>query len=274
MTPSGDTMSTTQQMIEYRLRELISDTTRRIEAEMVPACPTSEFLVALATEVNSAMTAPDSVPYPNLVDPEAYWVASVRPQAAALRSAVDEILSWLESGVVSIMGVAEADLKATIDAAAAAGVAEPTTARASLEQEMGRRCLELHHLMAEILTVTPSRGTLHRSRESFEDRLRCQAVEDVDGLKAAYLQAAGGDEAHQRFAEQQWSETHADRVEYREALLRAEPPWRHLELAIIGHERACDSVEQSVERVVNRLQAPLVDMSGLLMDRFDSVEFD
>ncbi len=270
MTLSGDTMSTTQQMIEQRLREAVSDAARRIEAEMVPACPTSEFLVALATEVESAMTDPDSVPYPDLADPEAYWEASVRPQAAALRSAVDEILSWLESGVVSIMGVAEADLKATVDAAAAARDNDPTTVRTSLEQEMGRRCLELHHLMAEILIVTPSRETLHRSRESFQDRLRGKAVEDVDGLKAAYLEAAGGDDAHQRFAEQQWSDTHADRVTYREALLRAEPPWRHQEIAIIGHERACDSIEHSVEQVVTRLQAPLADMSGLLMDRFES----
>jgi len=270
MALTGVTMSTTQQMIEERLREVISEASSRIAAEIEPGCPTPEFLDALATEIESAMADPSSVPYPELVDPDSYWKASVRPQGIAQLSAVEQILDWLEASVVSIMEVAEADMKGTVDAAIAHAGSDPPSVRRILEREMGRRCHELHHMLAKILTIVPSSKDLEKSKASVEDRLRRKSIADVGRLKTAYLQTAGGDDAHQRFAEQQWSDTHADRVAYRDALLRAEPPWRHQEIAIIGHERAIASVEQSVFKVVERLQAPLSDMSTLLMEHFDS----
>jgi len=270
MALSEDTVTKTEQIIEERLREVISDAGRRIAAEIAPACPTPEFLGALATELESAQTAPESVPYPELVDPDSYWDVSVRPQGIALCTAVREILSWLESGVVSIMEVAEADMKVTVGLAISHAGSDPRAVRNVLEQEMDRRCLKLHHLMAEILTVVPSSGLLDESKVSLEIRRREQAVADVGRLRDAYLQAAGGDSAHQKFAEQQWSDTHADRVTHREALLRAEPPWRHQEIAIIGHDRVIASINHSVAEVVERLQAPLCDMATLLMQHFDS----
>lgn len=270
MASTGVTMSTTQQMIEQRLSEVISEASRRIAAEIAPGCPTPEFLDALGTEIESALADPSSVPYPELVDPDTYWEASVRPQGIAQLSAVRQILAWLESSVVSVMEVAEADMKRTVDAAIAHAGSDPPSVRRILEREMDRRSLELHHLLAKILMTVPSSKDLKKSKASVEERLRRQSIADVGRLKTAYLQTAGGDHAHQRFAEQQWSDTHADRVAYREALLRAEPPWRHQEIAIIGHERAIASVEQLVSKVVERLQTPLSDMSALLMEHFDS----
>lgn len=264
-------MSTTHEIIEQRLRDLIADASKRIEAEMIPACPTSDFLRALADEITAALADPSSVPYPELTDADAYWEASVRPLGTAMRAAVDEILSWLESGVITIMEVAEADMKAAVDSAARQGGADPTAIRTALSNDIDRRCLELHHLMAKILDVVPDAGMHESAREEFELRLQDQAVADVDALKPAYMEAAGGDESHQRFAEQQWSETHGERVAYRQALLRAEAPWRHQELALVGYERSFALVAQAAETVVERLQAPLSDMSALIMKRYDSI---
>jgi len=211
------------------------------------------------------------VPYPELVDPDAYWEASVRPLGSAVRTAVDEVLTWLESGVISIMEVAEADMKAVTDSAVSAGGADPNMLRASLSGEIDRRCHELHHLMAEILNVVPDAERHESAREDFEYRLSAQATADVDSLKPAYMMAAGGDAAHQRYAEQQWSETHGERVVHRQALLRAEAPWRHQELALVGYERSFAMVRHATEAVVERLQAPLADMGALIMQRYDSI---
>jgi len=264
-------MTTTHEIIEQGLRDLIAVASARIGSEMGPACPTDEFLAALADEIAAAAADPNSVPYPDLVDPNAYWEASVRPQGAALRSAVDEVLAWLESGVISIMEVAEADMKATVDAVAAEGGADPGVLRSQLAAGIDRRCIELHHLMAEILNIIPGSEQLDSARRGFEARLEARSVADVDALKRAYMEAAGGDEAHQHFAEQQWSETHGERVSYRRALLTAEPPWRHQEIALVGYERSLGMVREASESVVERLQAPLADMSNLILQRYDSI---
>jgi len=264
-------MSTTHEIIEQGLRDLIADASARIDAEMNPACPTIGFLNALTDEISAAVADPSSVPYPELIDPDVYWEASVRPLGSAMCTSVDEILAWLESGVISIMEVAETDMKTTVGSAADAGGTDPAALRASLSDEMDRRCLELHHLMAEILSVVPDAARHEWAREEFENRLEARAVADVDALKSAYMEAAGGDEAHQRYAEQQWSETHGERVAYRQALLRAEAPWRHQEIALVGYERSFAQVRQATETVVERLQAPLGDMSALIMQRYDSI---
>ncbi len=265
-------MTNAQQIVEQRLRDAIAEASHRIAAEVDPACPTTEFLAELSAEIKQASVDPTSVPYPDLLDSDAYWNASVKPQGLALRDAMSNILSWLEQGVVSIMGVAETEMKSRVDQAKSEIVSDRGTARESLEREMSEGCIQLHHLMAEILTVVPSTDNLRQARESFRDGLRSAAISDVDALKDAYLGEAGGDDDHQRFAEKQWSDTHADRVAHREALLRAESPWRHQELALIGHERVLEFLESEVEQAVDRLQAPLADMSGLLMSRFDSVD--
>lgn len=263
-------MTDTQQIVEQRLRDAVSEAAHRIATEMDPACPTIEFLSELAVEIERATSDPASVPYPHLLEPDAYWKASVQPQCVALRSVLSEILSWLEEGVVSIMGVAEIDMKAKVELAASGLGIDRGSARDSLEQEMASHCTKLHHLMAEILTVGSLPDELRQAREFFHDSLRTAAVVDVAALKSAYLREAGGDDDHQKFAEEQWSDTHSDRVAHREALLRAAAPWRHQELALTGHERVAEFLDDEVGQVVVRLQAPLNDMSRLLMERFDS----
>lgn len=270
MALTGDTMSTTESVFEQRILEIVADATGRIAAEMDPVCPTSTYLTTLSREVEMAQADPASVAHPELVDAETYWEVSVKPQGAALRSTVSEILEWLEAGVVSMMGAAESELKALVDTSSPQPGADTELARQSLEHQVNARCLELHHLMAEVLRVVPTSESLDEARTFLSDQLRSRATSDVDSLKDAYMSGAGGDDQHQQFAQKQWSDTHADRVSHREALLQAEPPWRHQEMALVGHERTQAAVAEMVEAVVERLQAPLSGMSRPLMERYDA----
>ena len=96
-------------------------------------------------------------------------------------------------------------------------------------------------------------------------------MSDVEALKPMYMREAGGDEAHQRFAEQQWSETFADRVSHRDLMLRGEVPWRHQELAVVGYERTREQLEALIDETVTRLQQPLLEVGARLVRRYDSV---
>ena len=269
MLHAHETMSEVEQALAAEFRTEIDGARGRIAAVLDPACPTADFLQALRAELERAQADPESVPYPELTDPDAYWEASVKPQAKALRTSSVAIVEWLEQRVVNTMEVAETDLKQLVEVSAADPGVNRQAARSELETRLRERCSALHHQMAELLEVLPSRDPLAAARAAHEDGLRAAAAADVDGLKAAYLRDAGGDDAHQRFAEQQWSETYADRVAHRMALLAAVSPWRHQELALTGYERAIAEVEALVEAAVTRLQAPLGGMTDLLLARFD-----
>ena len=269
MSPVERDTHATEVALTEEFRTAIEDARDRIAAALVPACPTTAFLSALREEVSRAIGAPESVPYPELADADAYWEATVKPQAKSLRAAVAAIVQWLEERIITTMEVAEIDLKAMVDAAAQDPGLDPGAVRAELATAIDGRCRALHHQMAEVLGVLPDRSPVDHARLAAAEAMRGQATADVDSLKAAYLRDAGGDEDHQRFAEQQWSETFADRVLHREALLAGQPPWRHIEFALVGYERALDEVERVVEETVVRLQAPLGSMQSLLLDRFD-----
>lgn len=269
MSPVERETRATEVALTDEFRSAIDDARERVAAVLTPACPTTAFLAALREEVLRAINAPDSVPYPELADPDAYWEATVKPQAKSLRSAVEAIINWLEERIITTMEVAEADLKAIVDAAAAAPGLDPEAARAELADVVDARCRELHHQMAEVLGVIPDRIALEQAKAGSAEAMRDAATADVESLKPAYLRDAGGDEEHQRFAEQQWSETFADRVAHREALLAGAPPWRHMELALVGYERALAEVERMVEETTVRLQAPLTGMHALLLERYD-----
>lgn len=247
-----------------------SEAQGRVTAILDPGRPTPAFMAALADEINRALADPTSVPYPDLVDPDRYWAASVQPQIAASQEHIEAVLSWLESQVVQTMGVAEADLKRVVDLAVSDRGPNPVADRTELERRLQDRCTELHHQMAELLQVVPERGAFDEAQAHYADGLRARAQADVDGLKAVYLAEAGGDDAHQAYAEQQWSETYGDRIAHREALLAAAPPWRHQSLALAGYDRSLTDAEQAVEGLVSRLQAPLSGLPALLLERYDA----
>ena len=246
-----------------------SEAQSRVTAILDAGRPTPEFMSALADELNRAIADPESVPYPDLADPDRYWAASVQPQILACQEHIAEVLAWLESQVVQTMGVAEADLKRVVEVAVVEQGPNPVADRTALASALETRCSELHHQMAELLQVVPERGPLEAAHEHYASELRRQAQSDVDGLKAVYLAEAGGDDAHQRFAEQQWSETYGDRIAHREALLAGTPPWRHQYLAVTGYDRSLTEAEQAIEALVSRLQTPLSGLPGLLLERYD-----
>ena len=270
LSPAERTARETEIALANEFRSAIDDARGRIHAVLEPACPTPAFLQALRDEVQRALTAPDAVPYPELADADAYWEATVKPQSRSVRDAVAEIVAWLEQRVITTMEVAETDLKSLVDTAAADPGPDPAALRVLVAEEIEARCLELHHQMAEVLSVLPASDALDDARRHGEEAMRAQATTDVESLKGAYLRDAGGDETHQRFAEQQWSETFAERVNHRFSMLAAQAPWRHQEFALVGYERARGEAERIVEESAVRLLSPLRSLQQLLLERFDT----
>jgi hypothetical protein len=252
-----------------RIRSVIEDASRRVTAIVEPAVPTASFLAALADELGAAMADPSSVAHPELVDPDAYWEAAIKPQSQSVRRAVGAVLEYTESHIEAHLATAEAELEVMVDERAATA-ADPGD-RAKVIDDIATHCQVLHHLVAELIGILPSRDQLDRAREALDEARRQRAVTDVGALKPVYLREAGGDEEHQRFAEQQWSETFSDRVAHRDLMLRGEVPWRHQELAIVGHERTCDQLDTMVNDMVTRLQQPLLEVGARLVRRYDSV---
>ncbi|GEM_PF-2495553 len=262
-------MSDVQKALADEFRSAITDAHARITSVLEPACPTIEFLTALAAELGQTAQAPDSVPYPELADPDIYWEKSVKPQARALRDSVEAIVIWLEARVVNTMGVAEVELKQVVEVGAANVGANPAAARSDLADALKGRVGILHSQMDELRSVLPSRDSINAARTWYRDTIQQRATSDVEGLKASYLAEAGGDEAHQAYATQQWTDTFENRVAHRAAMLAGEPPWRHQELALSGYERARDEAERVVDAAVERLQAPLAGLTDLLLERYD-----
>ena len=270
LSPAEKEARATEVALTSEFRTAIDDARDRIAAVLEPACPTAAFLAALRDEVQRAVDDPSTVPYPELADPEAYWDATVKPQSRSLRDAVAAIVEWLEQRIITTMEVAETDLKVLVDSAAAEPGPDPAAMRVLIAQEVEARCLELHHQMAEVLSVLPPSTALAEARIAAEESVRVRATADVESLKTAYLRDAGGDDAHQQFAAQQWSETFAERVAHRHSMLGAQAPWRHQEFALVGYERARAEVESLVEETTVRLQSPLRDVQALLLERYDA----
>lgn len=247
----------------------IVDARERVAAILVPACPTTSFLAALRDEVQRALTNPDTVPYPELADPDAYWAATVRPQARHCRRAVAEIVTWLEERIVALMGSVETELKSLVDEAAADTAGDPAGTRARLAERIEARCSDLRAQMEQVRSLVPDDHAYVEARDAATDAIRARATADVEGLRGAYLRDAGGDEAHQRYAEEQWELTFDERVAHRASMLVGQPPWRHQELALIGFERARGECVRLVEEATARLQAPLARFPALLLERFD-----
>lgn len=253
--------------VRERVAEVIDDA-RRLVADIVdPACPTAGFLAALAEELVRATTAPGSAEFPELIEPDAYWEATVKPQSRSVRRAVAEVIEHTEARLAEAASEVESALRVRVDAAHGGGLGE---ARTNVVDEIAVTCQGLHHLMAEMIRIVPSDKAVTVARSALEEGRRRRAVADVEALKPAYLREAGGGEGHQRFAEQQWSETFAERVAHRDTLLRGEVPWRHQELAVVGHERTMTDVRAMVDEAVVRLQEPLMSMGERMVRRYDT----
>jgi len=270
VSPTENEARATEVALTKEFRSAIDDASERIAAILDPACPTPAFLAALRDEVQRAIDDPSAVPYPELADADEYWEANVKPQSRSLRDNVASVIDWLEQRIITTMEVAETDLKSLVDSAAAEPGPDSAALRALIADEVERRCLDLHHRMAEVLGVVTPSDAIAEARAAGDEAIRAQASSDVESLKAAYLRDAGGDDAHQQFAAQQWSETFSERVAHRHSMLASQAPWRHQEFALVGYERARAEVERLVEEVALRLQAPLREIQALLLERYDA----
>lgn len=253
-----------------RIREVIDDARERVEAIVEPAIPTASFLAALAEELAAATRDPSSAEYPELVDPDAYWEAAVKPQSRSVKRSVGAVLEYAETHIAGQVAAAEVELGARVDQWAGTASPDDPMARGRVIDEIANECQSLHHLVAQLIGVLPPRDELQLAHDALDEARRQKAITDVEALKPVYLREAGGDEEHQRYAEQQWSETFADRVSHRDMLLRGEVPWRHQELAIVGQERTRDQLSEMVDAVVARLQQPLLEVGARLVRRYDA----
>lgn len=253
-----------------RIREVVADTGRRVASIIDPVVPTASFLASLADELAAARADEASVPHPELLDPEAYWEATVKPQGSYVRRTADEVLEYAEARILAHVAEAESELEAIVGRRAQSTSAADGATRAAVIDDIATHCQTLHHLVAGLIAVLPPADQLEIARQGYDDARRRRAVSDVETLKPIYLREAGGDENHQRFAEQQWTETFADRVSHRDLMLRAEVPWRHQELALIGYERVREHLEATVDDAVARLQQPLLEVGARLVRLYDT----
>ena len=254
-----------------RIREIVEDARERVNEILEPAIPTAAFLAALGDELAAAAADPSSVEHPELVDPDAYWEAAIKPQGQSVRRAVAAVMEYAEKRISSEVTMAEAELEVHIGERAAMASPDDANARAEVIDDIATHCQVLHHLVAELIGALPSQENHELAHQALDEARRQRAVSDVEALKPMYLREAGGDEAHQQFAEQQWSETFADRVAHRDQMLRSEVPWRHQELVVVGYDRTREQLETLIDETVIRLQQPLLEVGARLVRRYDSV---
>ncbi|MBT5849489.1 MAG: hypothetical protein HOH36_03530 [Acidimicrobiaceae bacterium] len=266
-----ESMTEVELSVAVEFRTAMADARARVASLLEPACPNVAFLNALRAELANASADATSVPYPELLDPDTYWKASVNPQAKVLRHGVIGVIEWLQDRVIETMELAETELKQIVDFSAANPGPNMHATRTELRNRITQLCDSLHQQMAELLDLLPDRVPLDEARAANNAALTRRATVDVEGLENAYLREAGGDDAHQTYAAEQWSETFADRVAHRQALLAGASPWRHQELALISYESTWQESESLVDAAVTRLQAPLSMMQQLLMERFDEL---
>jgi hypothetical protein len=264
-------MTEVEQSVAVEFRTAMDDARARVASLLEPACPNVAFMNALRADLANASVDAASVPYPELIDPDTYWKASVNPQAKVLRHGVIGVIEWLQDRVIETMEVAETDMNQIVEFSAANPGPNMQATRTEVRDRIAQRCNALHEQMAELLDLLPDRSPLDEARAAHNTSLVRRATADVEGLEDAYLREAGGDDAHQTYAAEQWSETFAERVAHRQALLAGGTPWRHQELSLIGYEHTRTESESLVEAAVTRLQAPLSIMQQLLMDRFDEL---
>ncbi|RMH70368.1 MAG: hypothetical protein D6683_15390, partial [Actinomyces sp.] len=140
------------------VRGAVSEARERLASVVDADRPTTDYLDALREEVVTGLADPGAAAYPELLDPAAFWTASIAPRIRAVRRAAKALLGSLEETIVDVMGRAETELKSLVDEAASSP--DAAARRAEVVDRVGDRLVRLHHLMAEVLTVVPDRESL------------------------------------------------------------------------------------------------------------------
>jgi len=242
---------------------------QRIDAILEVLLPTPEYMSALKVELQAAAEDPTSVPSPDLIDAARFWDIAVRPQLRTIHDQVTTVLSWLEAQVVSVMAIAEREMRVTVEEAIGRRSADAAADRADLERRLQEYCGEVAAQIDGFSSILQLNPLFTRAQQAFNESLVAASSHDVDGLHEAYMRDAGGDDAHQTVAQQEWEATYNDRVEFRKALSEAEAPWRHQSLSIAGYERACNGTRAMLEHLCSNLKAPLSGIPRFLVEDFD-----
>ena len=208
----------------------------QVVAQMIDtALPTLQALRALGDEVRKAVDQPNSVAHPELADPDLFWRRAAFPQAAALvrqlRGLLVEVAGELEPVVDGSRNDFEKWLRATASADTTGRGVDPRTSRERAIDAIAAKCDELHDVIAGVRRLIPGTTRVPDLRAALAQgrRKRVAAMVTRTGETAA----------------------HAD------AVLRGEPPHRHLDLVLAAHELAHGSLRSDVEAMIDQLTEPI-----------------
>ncbi len=215
-----------------------------VVAQMIDtALPTPQALRALGDEVRKAMNQPKSVAHPELADPDIFWRRAAFPQASALvrqlRRLLVEVAGELEPVVDGSRNDFEKWLRATASADTAGRGVDPLAGRERAIDAIAAKCDELHEVIAGVRRLIPATTRVSDLRTALAQgrRTRVAAMVTQTGETAA----------------------HAD------AMLRGEPPHRHLDLVLAAQELAHGALRSDVEVMIDRLTQPIFGLGECMV---------
>lgn len=234
----------------------------RLAAVLDQAQPTSMMLKILTEEVQRAITKPKSVSHPELADPDTYWTKALWPQAADAVKACRSALADATAEVQAAMDGAADEIDRWLDEHLAMS---PGRTRAELVDDIAAHCEALHRIVEQLRSLEPSTTELRRLQGEIDARRAKDAAADLKRHRGEWEKANGGDKA----ARQQWEQTYEQRLAARDAELRAEAPWRHLDLALEAHRLARATVAKDVHQMVDTLVEPILGIGETMVRSLD-----
>jgi hypothetical protein len=235
------------------------------------AQPSPGLLRALAEELQRAVAKPKSVPHPELVDPDAYWQRSLWPQASAVVKAARALLVQVAAQLQPIVPAAEAEMQAWLNWRAYETqqhrAADPEHVRGLIVDEIAARCEELHHIVEMVGVLRPPLDAIERLQSELDDRRRKEAINDLKKSRSDYERQNSGIDA--RVLRQHWEDTFEQRIETRDAELRATLPWRHQDLAIDAHRKLRIALGRDIDDMIEDLTNPILLIGERLVQMYD-----
>lgn len=207
-----------------------------VVAQMIDtALPTAQALRALGDEVRKAVNQPNSVAHPELADPDIFWRRAAFPHASSLvrqlRGLLVEVADELEPVVDGSRIDFERWLRATASADTAGCGIDPWVSRERAIDAIAAKCDELHDVIAGVRRLVPETTRLPDLHTALAQGRRKRVAEMVTRT--------------------------GETAEYADAVLRGEPPHRHLDLVLAAQELAHGALGGDIEAMIDRLTEPI-----------------
>lgn len=235
------------------------------------AAPTPALMRALAEAVRRAEADPRAVEHPELVDPDAYWTQAAWPRArAAVKQARAVLIECVEEVAVAVGNAPhalEAWLRAHLASTPDARRADPAAARDAAIDGLIERCQELHRAVERLGLLRDAIEPVAATRADIDTARRRRAEDEVRRSREE-VEHAHADLGRDEF-NAWWTATFDARVAARDAALRADPPYRHQELALAAHEQARAAIDHDITAMIAQLTAPILGFGQAMVARYD-----